>query len=596
MSFHRNRPTHGFGALATGFIAASALLLSGCLGDPSATARDLFSYDPMADPASNPDSLFEPFPYDNPERADTEATITRYSLDQSISLNPLFRRSWTDAFLHELLFDFLTVPDATMEAVWNEAMVAKVEDLDGGRVQRVYLQPELRWHDGHPLTAEDVRFSYLAIADDGVPAIDFKYLVAEIEDIRVLDELSFEVVHKEITPLATSNLYFPIVPQHILDIPEERAADPTLRSSVYYSQYMRDRVIGNGPYRLVEFISGDRIVVERWEDYPGERPPLKRHIITMHSDRNTALLQFRQGMLDDIWLTVQQHGSQTNDKDFRRVGVKAWAPRWMHAYIGWNQNGSNPFFRDLRVRRALAHAYNRERVLRTVTWNVYTESNGMFGPTHWGHNPDIQPLEYDPGRAAELLDEAGWLTDPDDGWRYKTIDGERIRFHFKMNLPQSFTDATRMIDIYRDDLRRIGVSFDTRIEENAAREQRMRKHELMAHVDTVQVFADPDVWRNYFHTDAIDNGRNFDSYSNSRVDELFDQSRLELDREKRAEILRELQRLILEDQAVLFLWNYSTTWAFSRRIRGVELAPSGVTRFWPGPRRWWIEKTLDPLE
>jgi peptide/nickel transport system substrate-binding protein len=574
-------------------LALGAVLLAGCLGDPSATARDLYAYDPLADPITNPDVLFDPFPFDDPGRADTEATITRYALDQPTSLNPMFLNSWAGGFLHELLFDFLTYPDGTMEATWNEAMVAEVEALEGGRIHRVHLHPELRWHDGQPLTSEDVLFSYEAIGDDGVPAASFKYKVAEIDTIRVIDERTLDVVHKEVSALALNNLSFPILPRHLLDDPQERAADPTMRSSPFFNLYGRERVIGNGPYRFVEWITGDRVVVERWDDYPGEKPPIRRQIIATHSDRNAALLQFRKGILDDIWLTVQQHGSQTTDEAFSALGVKAWAPRWMHAYIGWNQDGSNPFFADRRVRRALAHAYNRERVLRTVSWNVYTASNGMFGPSHWAHNPNVELIEYDLENAAALLDEAGWVVDEDDGWRYKTIgapEGEKVRFHFTMNLPQSFVDARRMIDIYRDDLRRIGVSFDTLIEENAAREQRMRNHELTSHVDTYQVFADPDVWRNYFHTDSIKNGRNYDGYSNSRVDELFDRSRLELDRERRTEMLQELQRLIQEDQPALFLWNYSTTWAFSQRIRGVELSPAGVVRFGPGARRWWVEK------
>ena len=247
-------------------LAASALLLAGCLGDPSATARDLYSYDPLADPVSNPEALFEPFPFDNPDRADTEATITRYALDQPTSLNPMFLNSWAGGFLHELLFDFLTCPDATMEAVWNEAMVAEVEELEGGRIHRVHLRPGLRWHDGQPLTSQDVLFSYEAIGDDGVPAASFKYRVAEIESIRVVDERTFDVVHKELSALALSNLYFPIVPRHLLDDPQERAADPTMRSSPFYNRYGRDQVIGNGPYRFVEWITGDRVVVERWND------------------------------------------------------------------------------------------------------------------------------------------------------------------------------------------------------------------------------------------------------------------------------------------------------------------------------------------
>ena len=569
-------------------VGLAALLCAGCFGDLGAPATSaMFDYDPLTDPVTNPDSLFKPL---DPARVDTDGTINRYSLDQPTSLNPLFIRAWTDGFLYRLLFDPIAHRRADLTAEWNPAMVDEVEELEGGRVHRIKLHAGMRWHDGAPVTSEDVRFTWEAIADDNVPAVDYKYKAAEIEDIRIIDDITFDVVHRQVSALTIDNLYFPVVPAHILNNPEERAADPTLRTSAYYNRYLRELGIGNGPYRFVEWIHADRIIVERWEDYHHDKPPIRRQVITTHSDRNAALLQFRKGTLDDIWLTVQQHGSQTNDEDFHAVGVKAWGPRWMQAYIGWQQGGNNPFFGDVRVRRAMAHAYDAERVLRQVSWNVYTRSNGMFPPSHWSHNPDVAPIDYDLDKAASLLDQAGWLTNPEDGWRYKEIDGEQVRFHFMMNLPQSFVDARRMVDIYRDDLRRIGVSFDTEIQENASRSPRLIQHEMIAHVDTYQVFADPDIWRNFFHTEAIDNGRNYDSYSNPRVDDLFDRSRIELDRDRRAELLRELQAQVQADQPALFLWNYSTTWGFSKRMRGVELGPSGVTAFIPGTRGWWVER------
>ncbi len=571
-------------------LIAAAAFFAGCLSDPRQTSDSSQSYDPVADPAANPASLFEPLTESERYRADTEATVIRYALDKPTSLNPLFSGAWADGYLYELLFDYVAHRNSELQAVWNPNIVDHVEELEGGLIHRVHLHPFLRWHDGEPFTAHDVRFTYEAISDDSVPALDAKYKVSEIDDIRVLDDHTFEVVHRQITALAIDNMYFPTLPKHLLDNPEERAKDPTMRSSTFFNRYKRELGIGNGPYRFVEWIEGDRVVVERWEDYPFEQPPIWRQVVTSQPDRNTALLQFRKGTLDDIWLTVQQHGSQTNDEAFREVGVKAWKPRWMQAFIGWDKSGKTPFFTDKRVRQAMAHAYDRKRVLRQVTWNLYTPSNGMFGPTHWAHNPDIEILDYDLDRAAALLDEAGWLTDPDDGWRYKTIDGERVQFHFVLNLAQSFVDARRFADIYRDDLRRIGVSFATEIQENASRQQMMVEHEYVGHIDTYQVFSDPDIWRNFFHTDAIDNGRNYDSYSNPEVDELFDRSRLELDREKRAGLFREIQRVVYEDQAVLWLWEYSTTWGFSKRMRGVEVAPSGVTAFRPGTRSWWIEK------
>ncbi len=578
----------GCGLLAP--LSIAALLLGGCLSEPRKSSASKSFYDPTADPAANPASLFEPLTEAERYRADTDATLTRYALDKPTSLNPLFIGAWADSYLYELLFDPVAHRNSELRAVWNPNVVDEVEELEGGLIHRVHLHPFLKWHDGEPFTAHDVRFTYEAISDDSVPALDAKYKISEIDDIRVLDDHTFEVHHRQVTALAVDNMYFPTLPKHLLDNPEERAKDPTMRSSTFFNRYKRELAIGNGPYRFVEWIEGDRVVVERWEEYPFTKPPIKRQVITSQPDRNTALLQFRQGNLDDIWLTVQQHGSQTNDEEFREVGVKAWKPRWMQAYIGWDKSGKTPFFTDKRVRQAMAHAYDRDRVLRTVTWDLYTPSNGMFGPTHWAHNPDIEILDYDPDRAAALLDEAGWLTDPDDGWRYKTIDGERVKFHFTLNISQAFVDARRFADIYRDDLRRIGVSFDTVIQENASRNKMMVEHEYVAHVETYQVFADPDVWRNIFHTDAIDNGRNYDSYSNPEVDDLFDRSRLELDRDKRAALFRQIQRLIYEDQVCLWMWEYSTTWGFSKRLRGVELAPSGVTAFRPGTHNWWIEK------
>ena len=96
----------------------------------------MFDYDPLADPVANPDSLFAPL---DPEGVDTDATITRYSLDQPTSLNQLFIRAWTDGFLYELLFDPIAHRNSKLEAVWNPAMVDEVEELEGGRIHRIRL-------------------------------------------------------------------------------------------------------------------------------------------------------------------------------------------------------------------------------------------------------------------------------------------------------------------------------------------------------------------------------------------------------------------------------------------------------------------------
>ena len=165
---------------------------------------------------------------------------------------------------------------------------------------------------------------------------------------------------------------------------------------------------------------------------------------------------------------------------------------------------------------------------------------------------------------------------------------ERGRFDFELTIPQTFVDAVRMTDIFRDDLRRLGVSVETRVVENVAHLDRMRRHEFEAFVATGQLFTDPDLWVNYYHSRNYEIGRNYGGYRNPRVDEDLDLSRRELDRERRKEYFQEFHALAYEDQPYLWLWDYSTTWGFSKRVRGVTLAKSGVLNFLPSIRECWV--------
>ena len=584
------RPVDRAVRLALGACAA-ALSLVGCQGPPpggGARADVGPGYSAADDSIVNPPELFEPFPFDNPERADENATLMLHSLDSPETLNPLFLNTWSNGWVRDLLFDLLVFRNTEMESEPNLEIVERWKVSEDLRITTVTLKEGLYWHDGEPFTTADVAFSWEANTDLDVPAVFWQARAAEIVDAEIIDDRTVRFTHRNPTAIGTEHLYFPIVPEHIWNNSAERAADPTLKNSVYHNYWAREELVGNGPYRFVEWVPSNRIVLERWDDYPGPRPHFRRIVLKIQPDRNTALLLFKKGELDEIWLTVQQFATQTNDEAFRRLGVKAWGPRSMYANIGWNLDGSNPFFADRRVRLAMAHAYDTRRVLRRVTGNVYNTSTGPFIRGLWVFNPDVEAIEYDPERSAALLDEAGWRIDPDDGWRYKTVGDERVRFDFELTIPQSFVDAVRMADIFREDLRRLGISVETRVMENVAHLDKMRKHEFEAFIATGQLFTDPDLWVNYYHSRNYELGRNYGGYHNPRVDEVLDLSRRELDREKRKAFFQEFHALVYEDQPYLWLWDYTTTWGFSKRVRGVTLAKSGVLNFLPSIRDWWV--------
>ena len=549
-------------------------------------------YDPATDPLVNPPTLTEPYPFDRPEVVARDDTLVRYMLGDPRTLNPIFAIFWEDYYLSGALFQSLTTRNADMTTVWNQTMVEEGVIADDWKSARVRIRPGLTWHDGKPWTMHDLKFTYDMVASDDVPAAMYKHDVDQIERIDVIDDLTVEFHFKDALVTNMLAMRVPPIPRHIWNNPEELENDPTMRSSEYFNHYAREEVIGSGPYRFVSWTLTDRIVVDRWDDFPDAAriAPFRRVIYRPQSDRNLGLLLFKKGELDEYWFTPQQFATQSNDEEFKRFGVKGWAPARRISRIGWNQDGSNPFFTDVRVRRAMTHAYDQKRVIRDVAYGVYLETDQLWDKDHMGYNPDVPKYPFDLERAGELLDEAGWLSDPDDGWRYKEIGGEKVKFSFELEIAQTFADAVKMADIYREDLRSIGVELTLRQYENATHEQHLLEHEFQAHADADEVTTDPDQWTIRLHSTSYDNARNYVGYRSDRVDELLERGRREFDPEARAAIYRELAYVVAEDQPFTMMWNYSEIRAFSKRLRGVEFAPSGVFLFQPTPppgSDWW---------
>jgi len=547
-------------------------------------------YDPRRDPLVNPPALLEKAPEDRPEEIAYGETLIRHLEGNPTNLNPIFFSARVEGDVQELLYEGLFTFDAQMEWAINPVMVESFEPSADHRVDTVRIRPGLTWHDGQPFTAHDVRASYQLIMDDRVPAPAVRSGTDQLDDVRVVDDLTVQFVHKEALPTNVWNIMFPVVPRHIYDNPAERAKDPSLLSSEYYNRYNREKVVGNGRFRFVEWIPNDRIVVERWEGFSGPRPHFRRVIFKINPDANTSLLLFKKAEVDELQLSAQQFATQTADAEFAAVGLKAFAPEWTYSYIGWNMDGSNPFFTDARVRRAMAHALNVPRMIETLGYNLYEQSHGIFHPAARWADPSIKPIQYDLKEAARLLDEAGWRQSPDDGWRYQTLRGRPRKFEFTLMIPQGAATSEKLAAIFGQDLKRIGVSLLTRTIEWATFQDFNRRHEFEAMIAAWGTGTDPDTLWNIFHSSTYDDGRNYVGYRNPRVDELFELQRREFDESRRIAYFQEIQRLIYEDQPYAFLFTRATTWAFHKRLRGVQFSPRGIAGFDPGVIGWWVHR------
>ena len=586
-------------------LSLTLLLVAGCGGpavppanspapaEPGATAPVPTStaYDPLADHLVNPDALTAPAPDDAAAIALDETLIRNIDGNPS-NLNPLFGSSAYEQYLSAVLFTGLFSFDEKMQWTVNHDIVESFEESDDHLIYMVKMKPGLSWQDGEPFTADDVCWSWQEILDERVPCPAVRNGTDQIVGCKVVDDLTLEIRHKEALPTNPWNALFPILPKHLYE--KDVAKNPDLKSGDYYEKLNRAPV-GSGPYRFVEWVANDKIVLERWDGYAGKKPHFKRMIFRIIPDDNTLLLTFNKGEIDEFRMSAKQFATQTlQGSDFAKVGVKCLAPQWAFSYIGWNQDGSNPFFSDVRVRQAMTYATDTKRMIRDLAYNLYEPCHGIFHPNAPWYNPEVKLMTFDLDRAGALLDEAGWKIDENhEGWRYGVVDGQPVKFEFTLLIPQGSDIARDLAAIMQEDLRGIGVDMKTQILEWATFQERTRKHEFQASTAAWGTGTDPDTLWNLWRSDQYDPqgnfGRNYGGYRNARVDELFELARHEFDFDTRRAYYQEIQQLIYDEQPYTFLWNRGTLWAFNQRIHGITTSPRGVFGFDPAEAGWWVK-------
>ncbi len=568
-------------------LGTGLLLACGC-GKPGGTTTQpavFSSYDPRKDPLVNPPSLFEPAPEDHSKIA-TDETLTLQLDGSPNTLSPLFTSTAYEFTMMEALYSGPFTFGKDMKWKLDEKLAEAFEESDDHTTITARLKPGLKWHDGHPFTAHDIVYSWEQIRDPQVPAVTYKDRIDQVSECVAVDDLTVKYVLKEPSAISRWDVMFPIIPRHVFE--KEKSRHPDLKSGDYYSRIAREPV-GNGPFRLVEWRENDRIIVERWEDYIGKKPYFKRVVFRIIPDNNVALLSFEKEDIDAIArLSAQQFAKETNTPTFARVGYKGWGTEWGFGYIGYNMDGSNPFFNDKRVRYAMTHALNIPLILDKVFYNLATPCLGEFHPDAWMFNPEVKAIGYDPGKSAALLDEAGWKVDPKDGWRYREVNGKRVRFEFTLLMPQGSPAGPKIAQIFQEDLKKLGVLLSTREMEWAAFHETVQKHEFQAEIAGWGTGTDPDTLSNLWKTDQYKTGRNFGGYSNPRVDELFELGRKEFDFEARRKIYQEIHKLIYDDQPYTWIYNRPLLAAINKRIRGVQLSPRGIFNFDPSYGGWWV--------
>ncbi|MBU1247579.1 MAG: peptide-binding protein, partial [Proteobacteria bacterium] len=298
----------------------------------------------------------------------------------------------------------------------------------------------------------------------------------------------------------------------------------------------------------------------------------------------TQFMELKAGALDLSVLTPMDYVYQTSDPWWRDHFDKYEYIASGYTFLGYNLRPEHPLFTDVRVRRALTFAIDKQEVVDGVLFGLGLAANGPYKPDSWAYNPNIPASVYDPAKALTLLAEVGWEDHDGDG----LLDKDGRPFAFTILTNQGNSQRINTAIIIQERLRQIGIQVKVRTVEWAAF---LNEFVDPGHFDAVilawSVPPDPDIHA-IWHSKA-DARLNFTRYSNPEVDTLLDAGRATLDQAERKRIYWKVQEYLYEDQPYCFLYVSKSLPIVNRRIQGVEPAPSGIGH---NSEWWWIPRSL----
>lgn len=442
-----------------------------------------------------------------------------------------------------------------------------------------HLRRGVRWHDGHPFDADDVRFTYDAIVNPknlSPRTSSFE----PIKAVEVLDVHTVRVVYKRLySPAIVAWAEMQIIPEHRLDAAalehemDRRGIAGEARESfgLRNSETIR-HPIGTGPFRFVEWQSDAFIHLARNDEYwkaPAEYSDLYFRVIP---EIVTQEIEFRAGAVDYYGALPHQVARYREDERYQAIS----SVRNYYSYIGFNLR--KPLFADVRVRRALGMAINMDELIRYVLYDEAERTSGPYYKTTPFYNPDTPMLPYDPDAARALLAEAGWTPGPDGILRK---DGQRFEFALITN--NGNLQRKAIMTIAQNAWRRLGIDVRTQaLEWTVFLEDFVHALEFDA---VVLAWGggglDPDIYQLWHSSQAGPYQLNFAGYSDPVADDLILRIREEYDPEARRALAFELHDVIAANQPYIFLYAPTATRVLDRKMVIVQRDPQA-----PGGERY----------
>jgi len=442
--------------------------------------------------------------------------------------------------IDELLFDSLVRRDEHFEL---KPWLAESWEIPDPQTYIFHLHKGVRFHNGLPLTARDVKWTFDSLISGKLRSAKTS-TYAPLDRIDALDD--YTVVFHLKQPFAP--LLWNLSDGAIGIVPYGSGED------------FNRNPIGSGPFRFASAQQDKEVVVERNPDYWATPAKLERVQFKVIPDATTRALELRKQSADIAINALTADTVVALERD-RGLTVME-SPGTIYAYLAMNLR--DPILKDVRVRRAIAYAINVEPVIHYLLRDQARPAYSVLPPQHWAYDADVEKYPYDPQRARQILDEAG----------YRPVNG--IRFH--ITFKTSTEESTRLLAaVLQQQLREVGIALDIRSFEFATFFADITKGAYQLHsLRWVGGNLDPDIFEHIFATSSFAPKRaNRTFYSNPRVDDLIRQAQGTLDQPQRKALYDQIQQALAEDLPYINLWYLDNVLVHTNRVRGIEMGPSG---------------------
>lgn len=433
-----------------------------------------------------------------------------------------------------------------------------------GTVYNFSIRPNAVWHDGKPVTSDDVIFTVDFLQNEGIPIPDeLREYWSQVE-VHKLDDRTLQFRLPEPYAPFLDHLTFGILPKHLLE---------GLSPSELVNADFNLNPIGSGPFRFEELLSENGqikgVVLSAFEDYYGEKPFIDQVGFRYFADTQAALAAYQNGDVQGISQITPEVLSQA----LKIPNLNLYTgrlPELTLVYFNLD-NEATPFFQDASIRRALLMGLNRQRMIDKLFNGQAMIADGPIFPGSWAYYEGNERIEYDPEKALAVIKEAGY-TIPANGEPIREKDGVALSFELvHPDTPQH----TSLAEAIREDWAKLGVNVDLKpLPYQELIQDYLEPRNYQAALVDLNMHRSPDPDPYPFWDQAqISDGQNYAMWNDRQASEYLERARIINDVAERTKAYRNFQVRFTQDMPALPLFYPVYSYAVDGQVQGVSMGP-----------------------